>query len=142
MNNLYCEVNTNFDMSNNYIIDKVCKYMNMDRPFLFSKTADEIVKEICVAKLCKVLGIKCTYNYKNNFFSIFSMLVGEAVVRILDLKLCIAPYYLSCVKFDGINFIEKAVEILQSSNIEKAIFDVFNFINKYKHLIPQYIKKV
>ena len=64
------------------------------------------------------------------------MLVGEAVARILDLHISIAPYYLSCVKFDGINFIESVIEILQSSNIEQAIFDAFNFINKYKKLIP------
>lgn len=140
MNNLYFEIDTKTEMPTDFIIQKVCKFMNMDRPFLFSKTIDETIKEICVAKLCKVLGIKCIYNYKNEFFSNFSMLVGEAVVRLLDIKITIAPCYLSCVKFDGINFIETVSEILQSTNIEKGIYDAFNFINKHKHLIPNYKK--
>lgn len=122
------------------IIDKLCQFMNIEKPILFSNTIEEMIKEICVAKLCKVLGIKCTYNYRNEFFSFFSILTGEAVARILNIKINIAPYYLSCVKFDGINFIERMIAILNSPNKEKAIFDAYNFVNKYKHLISNYIK--
>ena len=141
MNNVVCEIERNLQ-STEEIANKVCKFMNMDEPVLFSKTSVETIKEICVAKLCKVLGIKCAYNYKNEFFSVFSSLAGEAVVRILDIKISIAPYYLGCVRFDGINFIERMIEILNFPNKEKAIFDAFNFVNKYKHLIPNYNKKV
>lgn len=140
MNNVICEIDRNNTRSIREIVDKVCQFMNIEKPILFSKTMEEMIKEICVAKLCKVLGIKCTYNYRNEFFSIFSTLTAEVIVRILDIKINIAPYYLSCVKFDGINFIEKMIAILASPNKEKAIFDAFNFVNKYKHLIPNYKK--
>ena len=140
MNNVIYKTDGNNIQSAGEIVDKVCQFMNIEKPILFSKTAEEMIKEICVAKLCKVLGIKCTYNYRNEFFSIFSTLTGEAVARILDIKINITPYYLSCVKFDGINFIERMIAILNSPNKEKAIFDAYNFVNKYKHLIPNYRK--
>ena len=73
------------------IINKICVFFKMDCPILQSTTIQETIKEICVARLCKSIGIRCEYNYKSTFFEFFSQIIGEAVCDKLHIKLRIQP---------------------------------------------------
>ncbi len=114
------------------IILKVSEFLKIDLPKLESTTIEDNIKELCVAKLCATLGIKCKYNYKNEFFSIYSSIIGEAVSQILDLKLDIAPGKLKYIRYNGINFISHALELLKMEDLDEAFIDVFNLVDDHK----------
>ena len=95
----------------------------------------EQAKAMCVAKLCEVLGIGCAYNYKGPMFQIFSSVAAEAVCQKLKIKKQIAEDRIRLFKYNGINFIEKAKLFLDTYDIDEAILDIFNFVDKNKHLL-------
>jgi hypothetical protein len=88
-----------------------------------------------VAKLCEVLGISCVVNYKNKMFEIFSSVMAEAVCQKLNIKKHIASDNIRLVKYNGINFVEKAKEFLDVEDIEEATLDIFNFVDENKSLL-------
>ena len=51
-------------------VEKVKKFLEMEKYNFSSDEETEQIKEICVAKLCEVLGISCVVNYKNRMFVI------------------------------------------------------------------------
>lgn len=118
-------------------IDKIKRYLELEY-FKFSTTdAVEQAKETCVAKLCEVLGIKYTYNYKGIMFQIFSSVMAEAVCNKLKINLKIADDNLRLVKYNGVNFVEKAKSFLDAEDIDEATLDIFNFVDKNKKLLLQ-----
>ena len=44
---------------------KIKNFLELESCEIFSLDESEQIKEMCVAKLCEVLGIACVYNYKN-----------------------------------------------------------------------------
>ena len=83
----------------------------------------EQAKAMCVAKLCEVLGIGCAYNYKGPMFQIFSSVMAQAICQKLKINKNIATDNLRLVKYDGVNFIEKAKRFLDTEDIEEATLD-------------------
>ncbi len=130
-------VGTNNNMNESEILEKVCNFLQIDMPRLSSQTVADGVREICVAKLCATLGIKCKYNYKNEFFSIYSSIIGEAVSQILNLKLDIAPFELKYVRYNGINFVNHACDLLKSEDLDEAFIDMFNLVDDHKDVLKQ-----
>ena len=123
------------------IIDRVCEYLHMQRPDLFDTSIEDEIKDLCSAKLCDVIGIRCAYNPKNDFFNFFSTIMGEAVCIKLHLNMNIAPNALRLVRYDGINFVNSAYQLLNSEDVDEAFIDAYNLVDRYKHLIER-IKKV
>ncbi len=95
----------------------------------------EQAKEMCVAKLCEVLGIGYAYNYKGQMFQIFSSVMAEAICQKLKINKKIASDSLRLIKYNGINFIEKAKMFLDTKDIEEATLDIFNFVDENKKLL-------
>lgn len=131
-------------MYNNYneldkesILKKVCVFFKMDYPNLHSSSLKEGIKEICVARLCKSIGIRCEYNYKSAFFEFFSQIIGEAVCKKLNIRLTIAPDCLRLFKYEHYNLVDTVGMFINFENIDEGIIESFNFINKYTYLIPQ-----
>ena len=123
------------------IINKMCDFLRFEKPIIYSNTTKEIVKEICVARLCKAIGITGTYNYKSDFFNFFSNIMGEALCEILEIKIHIASDELRLVKYEHINLVEKVKYYLENESVEEAFLDAFELADKFKHLIPK-LKKV
>lgn len=116
-------------------IKKIKTFLEMEN-YKFSRTEiEEQIKEICVAKLCEVLGIECAYNYKNQMFQIFSSVMAEAVCQKLKIQKHIANDSLRLIKYNGINFIDKAKQFLENEDIEEATLDIFNFVDENKKFI-------
>ena len=116
-------------------IEKIKKYLELEDYQFSTFEAVEQAKEICVAKLCEVLGIKYSYNYKGIMFQIFSSVMAEAVCNKLKINLKIADDNLRLVKYNGINFVDKARSFLDNEHIDEATLDIFNFVDKNKKLL-------
>ena len=123
------------------IVSNITEYLNLNKIDLTSNTLTENIKELCVAKLCNIIGITCKYNYKSDFFELFSSLTGEALCEKFNLKIHIANDELRLIKYERINLVEKAKSFFLNENIEESILDIFNLADKFKYLIPN-LKKV
>ena len=118
------------------VLNEVCKFVQIDCPTLSSNTPEEKIKEICVARLCKDIGIRCAYNYKNDFFDFFASIIGEAIVNKLKINLTIDKFNLKYVKFKNVNLINTAQQLLdKNSKIGDAFIAVYDFTNEYKDVI-------
>lgn len=115
-------------------LDVVCGFLGEPTPENFENLIDAI-KQVCVAKLCKVVGIRSNYNYKSRFFDFFSGIVGQAVCDKLNLPVVVAPDKFRFIRYDGINFVKRATELLNNPDIEDAFIDLFNLIDDHKNLM-------
>ena len=129
---------TSYEKEN--ILNRICEFMKFERPCLIGRNVEENIKELCVARLCKAIGINCSYNYKNDFFSFFSNIMGEALCEKLEFKIHIAGAEFRFVRYDHVNLVEEIKFILDTRSVDEAFIDAFNFADKFKYLIPQ-IKK-
>ena len=120
-------------------LTRVEEFLQIENQKLSSSILQENVKELCVAKLCDVLGISCCYNYKCELFDFFSCIMGEAVCQILNIKVHIAQDCIRFVKYKGINFIDKSIQIMNNESIDEAVLDIFNFVDENKELISSYL---
>jgi len=114
---------------------KVKDFLNMQNFSVHNISLKENIKEICVAKLCEVVGIKCEYNYKNEFFNYFSSVTGEAICQLLNIPIVIAEDNLRLFKYNHINLVEKVKELLNNEFLEDAYIDVFQFLDDNKHYV-------
>ena len=132
-------LNNQNDVEN--VTTKVCNFFNIDKPKISSKTTNEAIKELCVMRLCKEIGITGIFNYKSDFFDFFASIMGEAVSEILNLKTCVACDELRFVKYEHINLIDQVKIYLEQETIEEAFLDAFELADKFKYLIPK-LKKI
>lgn len=116
-------------------INEVCRYLQISKPKFTSNSFCEAIKEICVAKMCKSIGISCNYNYKSKFFEFASSLSGEAVCQNLNIKTHIAQDCYRLFKYENINMVEKVRELLQNEDKDEAFIDIFHFVDRCKYLI-------
>ena len=117
------------------IVNKVCDFLCFKRPKMYSLSTAESIKELCVARLCKSIGITGPYNYKSKFFNFYSSIMGEALCEIFKLKIHVATDEIRLFKYEGVNLIERAKKYLLEESIEEAVLDVFNLADKFKYLI-------
>lgn len=122
-------------------IRKICTFFRFEKPKINSSTTNEIIKELCVARLCKSVGLTGRYNYKSEFFEFFSNIMGEAVCEKLSIKTHIASDELRFVKYERINLIAEIKSYLDNETVEEAFLDAFELADRYKYLIPE-LKKV
>ena len=54
------------------ILEKVSSFLKLKQQTLKSLTARDGIKELCVIKLCNVIGLSGNYNYQSEFFNFFS----------------------------------------------------------------------
>ncbi len=94
------------------------------------------IKQMCVAKLCKVIGIHCDCNFKTDFFDFFSSFTGEAVCQKLNLKVRVATDMLRLFKHNGVNLVEKTKSFLDSESVDEAFIDAFDLADENRYLIP------
>ena len=116
-------------------IKKIQEFLQLKRYNCSRIEEDEQIKEICVAKLCEILGIECEYNYQNQMFQIFSSILAQAICEKLKIKKNIASDSIRLFKYNGINFIEKAKMFLNSEDVDEAVLDIFNYVDEHKNLI-------
>ena len=63
--------------------------------------------------------------------------MGQALCNNLKLQLTIAPAGLRYIKYDGINFITKAEDYLNTEDIDEAFIDVFDLTDDHKEIIKK-----
>ena len=123
------------EMYNDINLNKIKSYLGLNNYNLINVINVEQVKELCVAKLCAVLGVNCAHNCNNDLFEIFSCIMGEAVCELLHIHVHIAKEDLRLVRYSGINFIKKSYQILEMKEIDEAVLDIFIFIERNKNLL-------
>ena len=123
----------------NEMLSKVCAFLQMDMPNLTEQSFDRAVKELCVIRLCKAIGIRNIYNCKNKFFKFYATVIGQAVSDILNLKLVIAPAELRLVKYNGINFVNRIKDYLQNEDMDEAMIEAFDLIDDNKDIVEKII---
>lgn len=124
----------------NATLNRVKQFLCLNSFNVSSSDIKDAVKELCVARLCNIVGITGKYNYKSDFFNFFSSIVGEAICRKLNVRVQIASDELRLIKYEHINLIDEVERYLNNS-IEEAFLDSFNLVDNFKYLIPK-LKKV
>ena len=124
----------------NQIVLRVKKFLNLVDYETKNASVEEDLKELCVAKLCDVLGIKCTYNYKSSFFKMFAEVFAQAVCDVLEIKISVADDSYRLFKYNGVNIIEETKKIILNELnsdvlMEEIVLDVFNYLDKFKEMI-------
>ncbi len=136
-----CSLYIQTKAENDYeILQAIKDYVDIEYPVINGSVEDN-VKAICVARLCKAIGINCAYNFKNTFFDFFSCIMGEVIVNKLGIKIKIDNYNLKYAKFEDVNIIYTASMLLENPNLDEAFIDVYNLADKFKHIITK-LKKV
>lgn len=122
---------------NRKIINSVCDFLKVNSPTFYGETLQDNIRELCVSRLCKSIGLRCDCNFKSDFLYFFSSFVGEAVAQILDIKIHIANDITRLFRHDGVNLVETAKSYLNFEEVDEAFIDIFNVADKYKYLIPR-----
>ena len=115
------------------IIKKVSDFLHVECNFK-SSTLEENIKELCVARICKSIGIRCEYNYKSTLFEFCSCITGQAVADILGIKIDIVPPKIKCCRYDGINIYQEVKKFIETEEVDEAFCDAFKLLDKYKYL--------
>ena len=68
-----------YEKDREFIINNICDFLKMERPQMFSSTTKDAIKELCVARLCKTIGLTGTYHYKSEFFDFFSVEIRQII---------------------------------------------------------------
>lgn len=123
----------------NEMLSRVCTFLQMEMPNLTEQSFDRAVKELCVIRLCKAIGIRNIYNCKNKFFKFYATVSAQAVSDILNLKLVIAPAELRFVKYNGINFVNRIKDYLQNEDMDEAMIEAFDLIDDNKDIVEKII---
>ena len=122
------------------IITKICKFFKIEKPLTSSCSVVDKIKEICVMRLCKAIGL-ASYNYKSAFFNFFSSIMGQAVCDTLLIKIQVASDDLRLIKHDHINLVNEVSSYLNTETVEEAFLDAFELADRFKYLIKD-MKKV
>ncbi|MBE5741626.1 MAG: hypothetical protein E7351_03785 [Clostridiales bacterium] len=122
------------------VLERVYEFLKLKPPILFSSTTLEgCIKECCSTKLCRLVGLRCNCNIHNDFFEVFSRLVGEVVCDRLHLNLHLAGENLRFVKYEHLNFVKAVSLLMQNECVDDAILDTFNLLDSHRNLIPKLI---
>lgn len=122
------------------IVAEVREFLGLKDYNLHSSNIEDSVMEMCVARMCQAIGVKCHYNQENRFFRFFSSFMGQAVSNKLNQKLKIAPDELRLFRYNGINFVLSAEQLLDSEDMDEAFIDAFNLADDNKNVMS-YIYK-
>lgn len=128
--------------NNNELLEEVtnalCVFLRLDRPNLRTDTIEERVKEIAVAKLCRLMNIRCTYNYTNDTFYFYSLIVGDVFINKMGYKISIAPAVFKLFKYNGINYIEEVDRLITTLPLNKALLDCFVVLDELKEKFEEF----
>lgn len=117
------------------VLNKIINFLKIKFPELTDVDVKENIKELCVAKLCGVIGVKCKYNYKSEFFDFFSDIVGEAVCRKLLIPIQMAEDKYRLIKYDGVNLVDKTLNLLNEFETDEAFLEIFEFLDNFKYVV-------
>ena len=118
-------------------IERIKTYLRLGDLDLTGLDALEAIKAMCVARICKSVGIKCKCNSQNKYFNFFAMITGQAVADKFGLRIEIAPASLRLVKYDHKNLVTEVTRFLESEDVDEAFVDSFNMIDNYTYLIDK-----
>lgn len=119
------------------IIEKICLFFHFEQPSQNINDELDAIKELCVARLCKAIGLtKGVYNHKSEFFNFFATIMGEAVCEKLGINLRVACDELRLVRYNNINFVKEFKSYLDTKTQEEAFLDAFELVDDNKYLIP------
>lgn len=115
--------------------EKVRAFLKMSGYTFVGGDVGEKIKNMCIAKMCRVIGIDCEQCYNSKLFQIFGGILGEAVCRKLMLSLHVVSEELRYLCFNGINFVEQSVHFLNEFEVDEAVLDIFNFVDEHKSIL-------
>ena len=128
--------------NNNELLEEVtnalCVFLRLDRPNLISNTIEERVKEVVVAKLCELMHIVCPYNYNNDTFYFYSLLVGDVLINKMGYKIQVAPAVFKLFKYNGINYIEEVDRLITTLPLDKSLIDCFVVLDELKEKFEEF----
>ena len=131
----------NFELNEERVVRKVCEFLDVPEPETHEESLKETIKKLCVARLCKAVGITGKYNHKSEFFDFFASIMGEALCEKLAIKLQIACDEIRLIRYEHINLVREFKRFLDEESVEEAFLDAFELADRFKYLIPK-LKKV
>lgn len=99
--------------------------------FCGNGTAEKI-KNICIAKMCEVIGVDFKLCLNSKLFQIFGSILGEAVCVRLMLDIHVANEKLRCAVLAGVNIVEQTLYYLKHFDVDEAVLDAFNYLDEHK----------
>jgi len=117
-------------------IQRICEFFRLEKPTLISTNLKDIIKELCVIRLCKAIGLRYSVCFKSDFFDFFASLMGEAVSQKLSLKVRVACDELRLIKYNRLNLIQEIKSFLENETVEEAFIDAFELADRFKYIIP------
>lgn len=115
--------------------ERVKIFLQMAEYKLWGKDIAEKIKNLCIAKICDVIGINCEKCYNSKVFQIYASILGEAVCVKLMTENHVLNEELRCVSFNGVNFVEKSTYFLNIFEVNEAILDIFNLVDDHKEFL-------
>ncbi len=119
------------------VLIKVCSFLQMDMPKLTEKDFTNRLKELCAIKIFNSIGIRNFYNRNNRFFNFTSTILIQAISDKLNLNLNIAPASIRFVRYNGINFVNRVVQLLEEEELTEAVIDTFNLADDNHKIVEQ-----
>ncbi len=129
------------EVDKEFALAQVSEFLKLKDVKLQAETLNESIKEMCVLRLCKAIGLTGKVNYKSDFFEFFACMMAEAICEKLNLKIHVARDELRLVKYEHINLINQIKYFLDNETVEEAFLDAFELADKFKYLIEK-LKKV
>ena len=119
------------------ITQRMCCYLNIDRPILTSLTIEDRVCEIMASKITRIIGIRCQYNYKNPLINFFSSILGDVVLDKLGFNFTVAHKF-KYIKYNGINFEHEVAKIFDLGlTVDEAIAQSIHFLEENKFYVAE-----
>ncbi len=115
----------------------VANYLKIPATTNEGKSAKQQIKEMCVKKLCRVVGVTGKCNCGSVFFDFFSSIMGEALCKKLYLNEPIACDELRLVRYENVNLICEFESYLNSEDVDEAFLDGFFLADKYRHVMEK-----
>lgn len=125
------------EINGDHVIFQICDFLKIEQPKIQNTNLKETIKQLCVARLCKAVGLTGNYNYKSDFFEFFSCVMAEAICEKLMIKMQFACDELRLIKYEHINLINEVKSFLDKESVEEAFLDAFELLDRFKYLIPK-----
>ncbi len=128
----------NLDLSFNYEgVEIISNFLKIAPSLGPEKSFKEQIKEMCVKKLCIIVGISGKCPCKSLFFDFFFSIMGEALCNKFHINESIACDELRLIRFENVNLIREFETYLNEKEVDDAFLEGFRLADKFRYVIDK-----
>lgn len=117
-------------------LKKIYNFFQLESKNSFGDFVSE-VRQACISRLCMSIGVKDCSQFQSEFFEFFSAILGQAVCDYFKINCAIAGAELRFVRHEGINIVNEVVKLFQTQEVDEAVIDAFEIIDRFKYLVQK-----